>query len=71
MANEQKDQLTSKAMEKKDELLEKADEKLQYGQQQEELMQALQSEPAISTESGSGDQRTPSEGSFILTDRSA
>jgi hypothetical protein len=75
MASEQKDQLTSKAMEKKDELLEKADEKLQQGQQQQEPVQARQTEPATPTagshEPGGADRRTTSEGSFILPDRNA
>ena len=74
-ASEQKDQLTSKAMEKKDELLEKADEKLQQGEQRAEPEQARPTEPAFqtarSTETGSGDQRTISEESFILTERNA
>lgn len=71
MASEQKDQLTSKAMEKKDELLEKADEKLQ----REEPMPARQTDPATQTagshEPGSRGQRTNAEGSFILSDRDA
>jgi ElaB/YqjD/DUF883 family membrane-anchored ribosome-binding protein len=75
MASEQKDELTSKAMEKKDELLEKVDEKLQQGQQQTGAQHARQTEPVTgateSHESGSADQRSISEGSFILPDRNA
>jgi hypothetical protein len=75
MANEQKDELTSKAKEKKDELVEKADDKLQHGQQQTDPMHSRQAEQAIpstgSYEPGRDDQRTSSDRSFILPDRNA
>jgi hypothetical protein len=47
MASEQKDQLTSKAMEKKDDLLEKADQKLQQGSSQGLPEQAREAKPAL------------------------
>ena len=72
MASEQKDQLTAKAMEKKNELLEKADEKLQQGQPQ----QSRQPEPALQTgsptgsaELGGSNQRPSSDSAFILPER--
>ena len=83
VASEQKDQLTSKAMEKKDQLLDKADEKLQQGQQQEQgqsrPQQSMQAErpfePAHAQSGPSdtgfgGEQRSSSEGPFIIPDRS-
>ena len=58
MADEQKEQLKSKAMEKKDELLEMADEKLQQDGGQGHPEQARQAEPALQgagvTEDGRG-----------------
>lgn len=72
MASEQKNQLTSKAMEKKDELLEKADEKLRQGQPQqsrqpEHAVQA--SRPAESLSLRGSDQGPAPEGAFILPER--
>ena len=66
IASEQKDQLTSKAMEKKDELLEKADEKLQSARGQQGNA-PRQPESAVS---GGGFPATAgSDRPFILTDR--
>jgi hypothetical protein len=83
IASEQKDQLTSTAMEKKDELLEKVDQKLQPEGQQPQAQQqpgfqpepafqgAGQSQPASPSGGfGSDDQRPGSEGGpFIIPDR--
>jgi hypothetical protein len=76
-ASEQKDQLTSKAMEKKDELLERADEKLQQSgsHRQGQPGQSRQSEPAFSTggsqDRGGSGQQSSSDEPFILTDRTS
>jgi hypothetical protein len=76
MANEQKQSLTSKAMEKKDELLDKADQKLQQsseGQPQGSQQPQRQPEPAFQTvgaEPRFGEETTTtSEGPFIIPDR--
>ena len=81
MASEQKDQLASKAMDKKDELLDKADQKLKpegqpQGQSQSQGRQ--QPEPSFQSAGGSAsgsrgfgndEQRSNSEGPFIIPDR--
>jgi len=74
LASEQKEQLTSKAMEKKDELLDKADQKLQPSSQQEQAPPAQQPEAAHAAtsagpESPLAGRRSPVEGPFIITDR--
>ena len=63
MASEQKDNLTSQAMEKKDQLLETADQKLQSGQQQ--------SQPSSGTPefSGSGEAAQETGAPFIIRER--
>jgi len=71
-ASEQKDELTSKAIEKKDELVDKADQALDpKGQQQSGSPQQPQparqeGQPPQSTEI----HRSPSEGPFIISERS-
>ena len=79
MANEQKDQLTSKAMEKKDQLLDKADEKLAQSQQGQQP-QSSQREPEFQSAGAStgtlGDiasteNRPSTEGPFIISDRNS
>jgi hypothetical protein len=71
--DEQKDELTSKAMEKKDELLSKADQKLQLqGQQQDTNSDDRQPEPALpgSDPAQQGAQRSASDAPFIISERS-
>jgi hypothetical protein len=63
MASDQKDKLTSQAMEKKDELLEKADQKLQSGGQQQQGSQPGSNTPEFS---GVGAETNPP---FIIRDR--
>jgi len=81
MASEQKDQLTSKAMDKKDELLDKVDEKLRQPRASEQQRQA---EPALQSSGGTGrssgepiaeqgtsdEGRRSSDGPFIISERS-
>jgi hypothetical protein len=85
LASEQKDQLASKAMEKKVELLEKADRTLQpegQGQQGSQGFEQSQPEPAFQTAGqtsgtsagtsgglGGTDQRSGGDGGFIIPDR--
>jgi hypothetical protein len=72
MASEQKDQLTSRAMETKDQLLDKADEKLAQGQQDQS-----QQQPQFETAGASGSTDFGSEGSsssdgpFMASDRTS
>jgi hypothetical protein len=75
MADDQKEQLTSKAMEKKDELLDKADEKLQQRgaseeQQRKPEFAATSADVAPREGEGAG-QRPASEGPFIISERPA
>lgn len=72
LASQQKDQLTEQVMEKKDDLLDKVDQKLQPEQGQQSEQQA-QSQPAFETASGTSEQsqqRSPSDGPFIISERS-
>jgi hypothetical protein len=74
IASEQKDQLTSAAMEKKDELLEKVDQKLQpEGRQQSPEPHERQPEPAPEDAASFQSEeahRSPSDGPFIISERS-
>lgn len=73
--SEQKDELTAKAMEKKDELLAKADQKLQpKGQEEDPSLEQRQPEPALHgstpAQQHGGEQRSTSDGPFIISERS-
>lgn len=86
VASEKKEQLTSAAMEKKDQLLDKVDQKIQpqggdQGQPQQSQQAERQPEPAFqsagqssasqsSSSFGSTDSRPSTEGPFIIPDRS-
>lgn len=81
MASQQKDQLTSKAMEKKDQLLDKADQKLEQSQQgQSGRQDQSQRQPEFqsagdagsgTSQFGSSESRSSSEGPFIASDRTS
>jgi hypothetical protein len=68
MVNEQKDELTSKAMEKKDELLGKADQKLQ-GSAEAQREQQRQPSPQGGDRSPQPSETAGSEGQFIISER--
>jgi hypothetical protein len=75
--SEQKDQFTSMAMEKKDELLDKADESLRPQGQQGSGRNPQQTEPALQgseqaqqPQQRSGEQRSASDGPFIISEKS-
>jgi hypothetical protein len=84
LASQQKEQLTSAAMEKKDQLLEKADQKLEQSQQgqsgQGGSQDQFQREPAFqsagdagsgTTQFGSSGTSSSSDGPFIASDRTS
>jgi hypothetical protein len=69
LASEQKDQIASQVSDKKDELLDKADQKLQPNDQQQSQRQPEPAFQSAGASQSTGEQRSTSEGPFIISER--